>query len=114
LHLLCVYQRHSLICWTIHSIYKITTCAHLVGYCPFLVCTLGGLLSIFCVIFKIIFTISLGLYKLKSLLKILTFGIWTLRTKVHNTKKEKKQTQCPIEPTSNDWALTSFNTCNMN
>jgi len=114
LHLLCVDWRHSLNCWTIHSIYKITTCVHLMGYCPFFVCTLGGLLFFFCVILKIIFTISLGLYKLKSSLRTLTFGILPLKTQVHNTQKEEKQRQCPIEPTSNDRPLTSFNTCNMN
>jgi len=87
LHLLCVDQRHSLNCWTIHSIYKITTCVHLMGYSPFFVCTLGGLLLFFCVILKIIFTISLWLYKLKSSLS----NIWNFTLEDSSTQYPKRR-----------------------
>lgn len=66
------------ICWTIHSIYKITTCAHLVGYCPFLV----------------LFFKSFSLFPLysKGWIYFKDFDICnlSLETKIHNAGTKKK------------------------
>ncbi len=67
------------ICWIIHSIYKITTCAHLVGYCPFLV----------------LFFKSFSLFPLysKGWIYFKDFDICnlSLETKIHNAGKKKNK-----------------------